>query len=224
MAHVQYETDGPIGVITLDRAEKANAVNQQSLDELHAAWMAAAEDRDVKVIVLKANGKHFSAGHDMTGSDEALNVIDLSAENLVFAATEAFRASVRVQHDGAPGIARDMDGSYTPNVNWIYDTTSMAWGESSDFNVTGDWVIRATVDVMGVGGQGGWGSGGMSTGGGSTGGGGGGAAASGADSEDDSSCGCRVGVGATDERGPHGAAWLLLMMTAAAVQRKRRRR
>jgi len=73
MAHVQYETDGPIGVITLDRAEKANAVNQQSLDELHAAWMAAAEDRDVKVIVLKANGKHFSAGHDMTGSDEALS-------------------------------------------------------------------------------------------------------------------------------------------------------
>ena len=73
MAHVQYETDGPIGVITLDRADKANAVNQQSLDELHAAWMAAAEDRDVKVIVLKANGKHFSAGHDMTGSDEALS-------------------------------------------------------------------------------------------------------------------------------------------------------
>jgi enoyl-CoA hydratase/carnithine racemase len=73
MAHVQYETDGPIGVITLDRAEKANAVNQQSLDELHAAWMGAAEDRDVKVIVLKANGKHFSAGHDMSGSDEALS-------------------------------------------------------------------------------------------------------------------------------------------------------
>ena len=71
--HVQYETDGPIGVITLDRADKANAVNQQSLDELHEAWMTAGADRDVKVIVLKANGKHFSAGHDMTGSDEALS-------------------------------------------------------------------------------------------------------------------------------------------------------
>jgi enoyl-CoA hydratase/carnithine racemase len=35
--------------------------------------MGAAEDRDVKVIVLKANGKHFSAGHDMSGSDEALS-------------------------------------------------------------------------------------------------------------------------------------------------------
>jgi enoyl-CoA hydratase/carnithine racemase len=73
MAHVQYETDGPIGVITLDRADKANAVNQQSLDELHEAWMTAGGDREVKVIVLKANGKHFSAGHDMSGSDEALS-------------------------------------------------------------------------------------------------------------------------------------------------------
>jgi enoyl-CoA hydratase len=73
MAHVQYETDGPIGVITLDRAEKANAVNQQSLDELDEAWSEAAADQDVRVIVLKANGKHFSSGHDMTGSDEALS-------------------------------------------------------------------------------------------------------------------------------------------------------
>jgi enoyl-CoA hydratase/carnithine racemase len=73
MAHVQYETDGPIGVITLDRADKANAVNQQSLDELDEAWSEAAADQDVRVIVLKANGKHFSSGHDMTGSDEALS-------------------------------------------------------------------------------------------------------------------------------------------------------
>jgi enoyl-CoA hydratase/carnithine racemase len=73
MAHVQYETDGPIGVITLDRAEKANAVNQQSLDELDDAWSDAAADQDVRVIVLKANGKHFSSGHDMSGSDEALS-------------------------------------------------------------------------------------------------------------------------------------------------------
>jgi enoyl-CoA hydratase len=35
------------------------------LDELDACWTRAAEDEDVRVIVLKANGKHFSSGHDI---------------------------------------------------------------------------------------------------------------------------------------------------------------
>ena len=38
MEHIRYEVDGPIGVITLDRTEKANAVDQQALDELNAAF------------------------------------------------------------------------------------------------------------------------------------------------------------------------------------------
>jgi enoyl-CoA hydratase len=72
MDHVTYETDDRVAVITLDREDKANAVNGQTLDELHEGWMTAAADEDVRVIVLQANGKHFSAGHDMSGSNEAL--------------------------------------------------------------------------------------------------------------------------------------------------------
>jgi enoyl-CoA hydratase/carnithine racemase len=72
MDHIQYEVDGAVGVITLDRPDKANAVNGQSLDEMNEAFMTAAADMAVKVIVLKSNGKHFSSGHDMSGSDEAL--------------------------------------------------------------------------------------------------------------------------------------------------------
>jgi enoyl-CoA hydratase/carnithine racemase len=72
LGHTAYEVDGPIAIVTIDRADKANAVNQQTLDEMDACFSAAAEDRDVKVIVLRANGKHFSSGHDMTGSDEAI--------------------------------------------------------------------------------------------------------------------------------------------------------
>ena len=72
MEHIRYEVDGKVGVVTLDRTDKANAVNQQTLDEMNEAFMTAAADRDVRVIVLKANGKHFSSGHDLSGSDEAL--------------------------------------------------------------------------------------------------------------------------------------------------------
>ena len=72
LGHTKYEVDGPIGIITIDRADKANAVNQQTLDEMDACFTAAADDMDVKVIVLRADGKHFSSGHDMTGSNDAI--------------------------------------------------------------------------------------------------------------------------------------------------------
>lgn len=66
--HVKYEVDGHVGVITLDRPEAANAQSEKVLVELDEAWRAAEADRDVKVIVLRATGKHFSAGHDMSGT------------------------------------------------------------------------------------------------------------------------------------------------------------
>ena len=72
MEHIRYEVEGRGGVITLDRTDKANAVDQQSLDEMNEAFEAAAADREVRVIVLRAEGKHFCAGHDISASNEAL--------------------------------------------------------------------------------------------------------------------------------------------------------
>ena len=67
--HVLYEVDENVGVITLNRPEAANAQSAKVLAELDLAWQAADHDPNVKVIVMKSNGKHFSAGHDMSGSD-----------------------------------------------------------------------------------------------------------------------------------------------------------
>jgi enoyl-CoA hydratase/carnithine racemase len=72
LGHTNYEVDGRVAIITIDRVDKANAVNQQTLDEMDACFTTAAEDMDVRVIVLRAEGKHFSSGHDMSGSDDAI--------------------------------------------------------------------------------------------------------------------------------------------------------
>ncbi len=72
LGHTRYEVDGRVAIITIDRADKANAVNQQTLDEMDACFTTAAEDMEVRVIVLRAEGKHFSSGHDMSGSDDAI--------------------------------------------------------------------------------------------------------------------------------------------------------
>ncbi len=71
---VRYETGDGIAVITLDRPQAANAQSPQVLKELDEAWTASDEDPDVRVVVLRSEGKHFSAGHDMSGSgDPALS-------------------------------------------------------------------------------------------------------------------------------------------------------
>ena len=55
---ILVETRGRVRLITLNRPNQRNAQNKQLLVELDRAWDMAAEDNQVKVIVLKANGPH----------------------------------------------------------------------------------------------------------------------------------------------------------------------
>jgi len=64
---ITYEASDRIATITLNRPQAANAQTLEMLDDLDDAWRRAAEDPEVRVIVLQANGKHFSAGHDIRG-------------------------------------------------------------------------------------------------------------------------------------------------------------
>jgi enoyl-CoA hydratase len=75
--HILYEVKDSIATLTLNRPEVANAQNAALLDELDAAWTRAAEDEDVKVIVVRAEGRHFSAGHDLKDRWPAPNEITL---------------------------------------------------------------------------------------------------------------------------------------------------
>jgi enoyl-CoA hydratase len=69
LKYVRYEIAGRVAAITLDRPDKANAQNERMLDELEHCFTQAEYDDDVRVIVLRATGKHFSAGHDLAGGD-----------------------------------------------------------------------------------------------------------------------------------------------------------
>jgi len=63
--HILYEATDGVAVITLNRPQRTNAQTMELLDDLDAAWSRAACDDEVKVIVLRANGRHFSSGHDL---------------------------------------------------------------------------------------------------------------------------------------------------------------
>ncbi|MCM8729811.1 enoyl-CoA hydratase [Hephaestia sp. GCM10023244] len=72
--HIRYERpDAGVARIVMDRGERANAQDTRFLYELNAAFDRAAAEDDVRVIILAANGKHFSAGHDIRERDHLAN-------------------------------------------------------------------------------------------------------------------------------------------------------
>lgn len=77
--------DDPIpGVrrITLNRPEKRNALNHTLRGEIMRALLAADEDDDIRVMVLRGNGPSFCAGYELGGGNEGLDLPWHTAGNL----------------------------------------------------------------------------------------------------------------------------------------------
>jgi enoyl-CoA hydratase len=66
---VLYEVRGPSAWITLNRPDKLNAISHELRGALADALRRAAADDEVRVVVLRASGRAFSAGYDL--SEEA---------------------------------------------------------------------------------------------------------------------------------------------------------
>ena len=66
---IQYEVRGTAAIITLNRPDKLNALSDElQLEGRRALEDAGWEDDAIRVIVLKAAGRAFSAGFDITTS------------------------------------------------------------------------------------------------------------------------------------------------------------
>ncbi|MDP7389434.1 MAG: enoyl-CoA hydratase [Pseudomonadales bacterium] len=64
-SRITYEVSEGAARIALNRVEVRNAQDKAMLYELNDAFDLASRDDEVKVIVLAANGPHFSSGHDL---------------------------------------------------------------------------------------------------------------------------------------------------------------
>lgn len=70
-AIVRYETPAEgVARIVLARADKHNAINPQMIFQTDDAFNRALYDDSVKVIILAADGRNFSAGHDISDTVE----------------------------------------------------------------------------------------------------------------------------------------------------------
>lgn len=89
----------------------------------------------------------FMADYTITGSDSALQEINLASDNVIVPAQ--FRVAIVLQHTGAPSLARDDDGTIAADKNYLL-STQLGWQKSQVFGLTGDWIIRAFISDGGV--------------------------------------------------------------------------
>jgi enoyl-CoA hydratase/carnithine racemase len=76
--HVLIEKSGGVLTLTINRPEKKNALTQAMYQALGDAIDGAADDKDVRCVLIQANGDIFTAGNDL-GDFAAANAGDTTA-------------------------------------------------------------------------------------------------------------------------------------------------
>lgn len=60
-----YKEDGQVGILTMNRPERINAMNMAMADELVAFFRERTDDTETRVIVITGAGKGFCSGVDL---------------------------------------------------------------------------------------------------------------------------------------------------------------
>lgn len=63
---ILFSTEGSIATLTLNSPKTINALSRRMIEEMIYALTTVSSDESVKVLIIKANGKHFCAGHDLS--------------------------------------------------------------------------------------------------------------------------------------------------------------
>lgn len=80
LATVIYEKDGPVARIILNRPDRANAQDSTMVWDVEHCLKDAERDYAIKVLVLKANGRGFCAGHAVADGPSAFTEFREAAE------------------------------------------------------------------------------------------------------------------------------------------------
>src|SRR5210317_1536797 len=65
--NILFDTKNGITIITINRPSKLNALNKETIEELHEVFDEADDDKSTKVIILTGSGeKSFVAGADIS--------------------------------------------------------------------------------------------------------------------------------------------------------------
>jgi enoyl-CoA hydratase len=127
---ILYEVTDHVAVVSLNRPQYRNAQSRILLEEMDAAFAKAAADRDVRVVILRGEGQHFSAGHDL-GTPEQI--------------------ADREERPDEPGIR----GRYKRGYDLFVDM-SLRWRDLEKptiaavqgYCIFGGWMIASAMDLI----------------------------------------------------------------------------
>jgi len=77
--HVLYEKKDGVGIITLNRPDKLNAIKHDMLRRLGELIEEIKKDDEVRVMILTGMGRVFSAGTDISGEVPIMSEIEIQA-------------------------------------------------------------------------------------------------------------------------------------------------
>src|SRR5574340_553030 len=63
---IRFESEGPLAILTLNRPQRRNALSLQLMQEVLSCLDVIAANRDIHAVILAAEGKVFSSGHDLS--------------------------------------------------------------------------------------------------------------------------------------------------------------
>src|ERR1700733_8671540 len=121
------EIDNRIFIITLNRVHKHNAFDNHLLEALQEKLDAAIQNPQIRIILLRANGRHFSAGADLNWMQRMVQ----------FSETENFQ--------DAMVLARVMYTLYTSPKPTIAMIQGAAYGGGAGLAAACDIAIAATT-------------------------------------------------------------------------------
>jgi hypothetical protein len=65
---VQVHTEGTVGIVTVNRPDRLNAMDPAMCDRLRLAFLAFESDPNLRAVVLTGAGRGFCAGADISGN------------------------------------------------------------------------------------------------------------------------------------------------------------
>ncbi|HET6414864.1 MAG TPA: enoyl-CoA hydratase-related protein [Polyangiales bacterium] len=75
MKHIRVERSGAVGILTIDRRERLNSLDVETAQDFRRAGLQLARDRDVRAVLVRAEGGVFCSGADLKyirdGGDDA---------------------------------------------------------------------------------------------------------------------------------------------------------
>ena len=133
MSQILIEVDGPVGIVTLNNPEKHNAFDDTLIADLTAAFRTLDGNAAVRVVVLSAVGKSFSAGADLNWMKRMAGYT--GAENL----RDAFGLAtlMRTLHGMTkPTIARVQGAAYGGGVGLVACCDIAVGTQSATFSLS----------------------------------------------------------------------------------------